>query len=90
VAIFGSCLRFLVSREILYAIRSDVAGLTCYACRRNEERRQRCVDLRIYLRVIALLAPEKALAITLALANLSLAGAYYLEPGLFGGVVMAD
>jgi ATP-binding cassette subfamily B protein len=31
--------------------------------------------LRIYLPVIGLLAPEKWLAITLALANLSLAGA---------------
>lgn len=31
--------------------------------------------LRIYLRVIGLLAPEKWLAITLALANVSLAGA---------------
>ena len=45
--------------------------------------------LRIYLRVIALLAPEKALAITLALANLALAGALFLEPWLFGQVVGA-
>jgi len=45
--------------------------------------------LRIYLRVIALLAPEKALAITLAIANLSLAGVYFLEPWLFGRVVDA-
>ncbi len=44
---------------------------------------------RIYLRVIGLLAPEKGLAITLALANLSLAGVYFLEPWLFGKVVDA-
>jgi ATP-binding cassette subfamily B protein len=43
--------------------------------------------LRIYLRVIGLLAPEKGLAIMLALANLSLAGVYFLEPWLFGRVV---
>ena len=45
--------------------------------------------LRIYLRVIGLLAPEKGLAITLALANLALAGVYFLEPWLFGRVVDA-
>jgi ATP-binding cassette subfamily B protein len=45
--------------------------------------------LRIYLRVIAMLAPEKTLAITLALANLALAGVYFLEPWLFGRVVDA-
>ena len=45
--------------------------------------------LRIYLRVIAMLAPEKALAITLVLANLALAGVYFLEPWLFGHVVDA-
>ena len=45
--------------------------------------------LRIYYRVIALLAPEKGLAIALALANLSLAGVYFLEPWLFGRVVDA-
>ena len=45
--------------------------------------------LRIYYRVIALLAPEKGLAILLALANLSLAGVYFLEPWLFGHVVDA-
>jgi len=44
---------------------------------------------RIYLRVIAMLAPEKALAITLVLANLALAGVYFLEPWLFGHVVDA-
>jgi ATP-binding cassette subfamily B protein len=45
--------------------------------------------LRIYYRVIALLAPEKGLAIALSLANLSLAGVYFLEPWLFGRVVDA-
>jgi ATP-binding cassette subfamily B protein len=45
--------------------------------------------LRIYYRVIALLAPEKGLAITLALANLALAGVFFLEPWLFGRVVDA-
>ena len=45
--------------------------------------------LRIYFRVIALLAPERWLAATLALANLALAGVYFLEPWLFGKVVDA-
>ena len=45
--------------------------------------------LRIYFRVIGLLAPEKWLTIALALANLSLAGVYFLEPLLFGKVVDA-
>jgi glucan exporter ATP-binding protein len=45
--------------------------------------------LRIYLRVIGLLAPEKGLAIMLAVANLALAGVYFLEPWLFGRVVDA-
>ncbi|MET0230774.1 MAG: glucan ABC transporter ATP-binding protein/ permease [Rhodanobacteraceae bacterium] len=45
--------------------------------------------LRIYLRVLGLLAPEKGLAILLALANLALAGVYFLEPWLFGRVVDA-
>ncbi|MGH8147096.1 MAG: glucan ABC transporter ATP-binding protein/ permease [Rhodanobacteraceae bacterium] len=45
--------------------------------------------LRLYLRVLALLAPERILAITLALANLGLAGVLYLEPMLFGRVVDA-
>src|SRR5262249_61720569 len=45
--------------------------------------------LRLYLRVIGLLAPEKTLAITLAVANLALAGVYFLEPWLFGRVVDA-
>ena len=44
---------------------------------------------RLYLRVLGLLAPEKKLAITLALANLALAGVYFLEPMLFGRVVDA-
>jgi glucan exporter ATP-binding protein len=43
--------------------------------------------LRIYLRVLGLLAPEKGLAIMLTLANLSLAGVFFLEPWLFGHVV---
>src|SRR5579859_4654725 len=45
--------------------------------------------LRLYLRVIGLLAPERKLAITLALANLALAGVFFLEPVLFGKVVDA-
>jgi ATP-binding cassette subfamily B protein len=45
--------------------------------------------LKIYLRVIALLAPEKWLAMTLALANLALSGVFFLEPVLFGKVVDA-
>ncbi len=45
--------------------------------------------LRLYMRVIGLLAPERKLAITLTLANLALAGIYFLEPLLFGQVVDA-
>lgn len=45
--------------------------------------------LRLYMRVIGLLAPERKLAITLTLANLALAGVYFLEPMLFGQVVDA-
>ncbi|MBL8299979.1 MAG: glucan ABC transporter ATP-binding protein/ permease [Rhodanobacteraceae bacterium] len=45
--------------------------------------------LRLYLRVIGLLAPERGLAVTLTLANLALAGIYFLEPMLFGQVVDA-
>ena len=45
--------------------------------------------LTIYLRVIRLLAPEKGLAVVLVLANLALAGVYFLEPWLFGRVVDA-
>ncbi|MFT3907764.1 MAG: glucan ABC transporter ATP-binding protein/ permease [Steroidobacteraceae bacterium] len=44
---------------------------------------------RIYLRVIGLLAPEKGLAWVLVLANLGLAGVFFLEPWLFGRVVDA-
>jgi glucan exporter ATP-binding protein len=44
---------------------------------------------RVYLRAVALLAPEKRLAILLVLANLGLAGVYFLEPWLFGKVVDA-
>ena len=43
--------------------------------------------LSIYVRVIRLLAPEKWLAAVLVLANLALAGVYFLEPWLFGKVV---
>ena len=43
--------------------------------------------LRIYARVLGLLAPEKWLAIGLALANLAIAGVFFLEPWLFGHVV---
>jgi len=45
--------------------------------------------LRVYLRVLALLAPEKWLAVALALANVSLAAVFLLEPWLFGRVVDA-
>ena len=45
--------------------------------------------LRLYLRVIGLLAPEKGLALALTFANLALAGVYFLEPWLFGRVVDA-
>jgi ATP-binding cassette subfamily B protein len=45
--------------------------------------------LRLYVRVIGLLAPEKWLAIALAVANLALAGVFFLEPWLFGRVVDA-
>jgi glucan exporter ATP-binding protein len=43
--------------------------------------------LRIYLRVLGLLAPEKWLAIGLALANVALAAVFLIEPWLFGRVV---
>ncbi|MEO8998381.1 MAG: hypothetical protein ABI283_04045 [Rhodanobacter sp.] len=45
--------------------------------------------LRLHLRALGLLAPERKLAITRALANLALAGVYFLEPMLFGRVVDA-
>ncbi len=43
--------------------------------------------LRIYARVLGLLASEKWLAIGLALTNLAIAGVFFLEPWLFGHVV---
>jgi ATP-binding cassette subfamily B protein len=45
--------------------------------------------LRIYLRVLALLGPEKWLATALALANAALAAVFLIEPWLFGRVVDA-
>ncbi|HEY8052263.1 MAG TPA: glucan ABC transporter ATP-binding protein/ permease [Steroidobacteraceae bacterium] len=45
--------------------------------------------LKIYLRVLALLGPEKWLATTLAVANLAMAAVFLLEPWLFGRVVDA-
>ena len=44
---------------------------------------------RIYLRVLGLLAPERALAIVLVVANLALACVLFVEPILFGRVVDA-
>lgn len=44
---------------------------------------------RLYLRALGLLKPERKLAISLALANLALAGAFFLEPVLFGRVIDA-
>ncbi|MCW5749986.1 MAG: glucan ABC transporter ATP-binding protein/ permease [Alphaproteobacteria bacterium] len=41
----------------------------------------------VYRRVIGLLAPEKSLAMVLAVANLLLAGLQFLEPVLFGRVI---
>ena len=45
--------------------------------------------LRIYLRVIDLLAPEARLAGTLAIANIALAVAQFVEPVLFGHIIDA-
>jgi glucan exporter ATP-binding protein len=45
--------------------------------------------LQVYLRVIALLAPEKGVASLLAAANLGLAGILLVEPWLFGRVIDA-
>ncbi len=45
--------------------------------------------LRIYLRVLDLLAPEARLAVTLALANIALAVAQFVEPVLFGHIIDA-
>ena len=43
--------------------------------------------LRVYSRVLGLLAPERRLAIGLAVANVALAGLHFLEPILFGRVI---
>ena len=45
--------------------------------------------LRLYRRVLALLGPERGLAITLALANAALAAIGFLGPLLFGSIVDA-
>ena len=45
--------------------------------------------LRIYLRVLALLRAQAKLAIALALANIALAGAQFVEPVLLGRIVDA-
>jgi ATP-binding cassette subfamily B protein len=45
--------------------------------------------LQVYARVVALLAPEKALTIMLVIANLILAGIMLAEPYLFGHVIDA-
>jgi ATP-binding cassette, subfamily B, beta-glucan exporter len=45
--------------------------------------------VRIYMRVLALLAPNAAFAWTLAIANLALAATQFAEPVLFGKVVDA-
>ena len=45
--------------------------------------------LRIYLRVLDLLAPEARLAGALALANIALAVAQFVEPVLFGHIIDA-
>jgi glucan exporter ATP-binding protein len=45
--------------------------------------------IRIYLRVLGLLRPDARLAITLALANIALAGAQFVEPVLLGRIVDA-
>jgi ATP-binding cassette, subfamily B, beta-glucan exporter len=44
---------------------------------------------RIYLRVLGLLRPDAKLAITLALANIALAGAQFVEPVLLGRIIDA-
>ena len=45
--------------------------------------------LRIYLRVLALLRSDARLAVTLAVANIALAAAQFVEPVLFGRIVDA-
>ena len=43
--------------------------------------------LQLFRRVVALLAPERGLAVTLVLANVGLATAAFLGPLLFGRIV---
>ncbi|HXX51269.1 MAG TPA: glucan ABC transporter ATP-binding protein/ permease [Xanthobacteraceae bacterium] len=45
--------------------------------------------IRIYLRVLGLLRPDAKLAVMLALANIALAGAQFVEPVLLGRIVDA-
>jgi ATP-binding cassette subfamily B protein len=45
--------------------------------------------IRVYLRVLALLRAEAKLAVTLALTNIALAGAQFVEPVLLGRIVDA-
>jgi ATP-binding cassette subfamily B protein len=45
--------------------------------------------IRLYLRVLSLLRPDAKLAIALALANIALAGAQFVEPVLLGRIVDA-
>ena len=45
--------------------------------------------IRLYLRVLGLLRAQAKLAITLALANIALAGAQFVEPVLLGRIVDA-
>ena len=45
--------------------------------------------IRLYLRVLGLLRPEAKLAIMLALANIALASAQFVEPVLLGRIVDA-
>jgi ATP-binding cassette subfamily B protein len=45
--------------------------------------------LKVYLRILRQLAPEKRLALVLVIANLALAGAQFVEPVLFGRIVDA-
>jgi ATP-binding cassette, subfamily B, beta-glucan exporter len=45
--------------------------------------------IRIYVRVLGLLRPDATLAIMLALANIALAGAQFIEPVLLGRIVDA-
>ncbi len=45
--------------------------------------------IRIYLRVLGLLRSDRRLAMTLAIANIALAGAQFAEPILFGRIVDA-